>query len=109
MLNANLAVNHKPGDSTLLQGGLALAKGHVAQWPQWIYGRLGELDATLHWQEAGRFHGEVRHVQLQAFDPTRPEQGIGQASGAGSLIRSRVNGNGPLNLPDLNTQFWLPW
>ena len=85
VLNANLTVNHKPGDSTLLRGGLALAKGHIAQWPQWIYGRLGELDATLHWEEAGRFHGEVRHVQLQAFDPTHPEQGIGQVSGAGKF------------------------
>ena len=85
VLNANLAVNHKPGDRTVLRGGVAVAKGHITQWPQWVYGRLSELDATLHWAEAGRFHGDVRHVKLQAFDPDRPEQGIGQVSGAGKF------------------------
>ena len=85
VLNANLAVNHQPGDSTVLRGGMAIARGHITQWPQWVYGRLSELDVTLHWAKAGRFHGDVRHVHLQAFDPDRPEQSIGQVSGAGKF------------------------
>ena len=85
VLNANLAVNHQPGDSTVLRGGMAIARGHITQWPQRVYGRLSELDVTLHWAKAGRFHGDVRHVHLQAFDPDRPEQSIGQVSGAGKF------------------------
>ena len=109
VLNANLAVNHKPGDRTVLRGGVAVAKGHITQWPQWVYGRLSELDATLHWTEAGRFHGDVRQVKLQAFDPDRPEQGIGQVSGTGKFDSFKRECTWVLQPSKLEHALLAPW
>ncbi len=85
MVNANLKVDHKPGESTRIQGGMALAKGHVGHWPQWIYAQAGELDTTLHWQKDGSVRGDVRSVQVKAFDPSQPDQVTGRLSAAGAV------------------------